>query len=278
MKNYCDKRILPVIGVVLLGCYYLYCTISILVFDNPHISNNNYTAGFVLTVYLFLAIIFAYSYIQSVRSDSGRVPSEWRRPYASDTPQINYCTKCRLYKPLRTHHCTRCGRCVLKMDHHCLWINNCVGHGNYKYFFVALTTAFLECIIMASLAILRWTFNNHEWLNFRTFLLGLQCIFVAVQLVLLGIMITFHVFLISKNMTTIDWHCCRGKGPGHSFDRGILENIKDNLGSYWWLWLCPTRIKILTDGVTFISTNIPEGPLDENSSDSEKKSLTMNAM
>ncbi|KAI8085175.1 DHHC palmitoyltransferase-domain-containing protein [Halteromyces radiatus] len=47
-----------------------------------------------------------------------------------------FCDICKCFKPARTHHCSDCNVCVLKMDHHCPWINNCVGHHNYKFFFL----------------------------------------------------------------------------------------------------------------------------------------------
>lgn len=48
------------------------------------------------------------------------------------------CTKCQpnRWKPDRAHHCQYCNRCILKMDHHCPWVANCVGHHNYKPFYL----------------------------------------------------------------------------------------------------------------------------------------------
>lgn len=86
---------------------------------------------------------------------------------------MRYCQKCSLYKPPRAHHCRICNRCVLRMvcltyisfmyyldvlhielkvfhfgykDHHCVWMNNCVGHANYKIFFIFVMYAVVACI------------------------------------------------------------------------------------------------------------------------------------
>jgi len=46
-----------------------------------------------------------------------------------------YCSKCSIWRPIRTHHCRTCGTCFLEFDHHCPWIANCVGYYNHKLFF-----------------------------------------------------------------------------------------------------------------------------------------------
>jgi DHHC palmitoyltransferase len=34
-----------------------------------------------------------------------------------------------------------CVRCMLRQDHHCPWVGNCIGHGNYKAFFLFMLYA-----------------------------------------------------------------------------------------------------------------------------------------
>lgn len=46
-----------------------------------------------------------------------------------------FCQKCDIARPKRTHHCSSCNSCVLRMDHHCVWVSNCIGLGNHKNFF-----------------------------------------------------------------------------------------------------------------------------------------------
>ncbi|KAF2545952.1 hypothetical protein F2Q70_00023732 [Brassica cretica] len=100
-----------------------------------------------------LALMCVYSYSIAVFRDPGRVPPSYM-PDVEDQESpvheikrkggdLRYCQKCSHFKPPRAHHCRVCKRCVLRMDHHCIWINNCVGHTNYKVFFVFVVYAVL---------------------------------------------------------------------------------------------------------------------------------------
>jgi len=202
-------------------------------------------------------LLFIYSYFCAMLTDPGTVPIHWVRPCEQEgepDPQY-YCTICKLYKPPRTHHCKRCNRCVLKMDHHCKWINNCVGHGNYKYFFCALFYSFTGVVYMVIVTSLRWAYVP-ILLNVESFVLGFLSAALLLQLLLLGVMMYFHIYFVCKNMTTIDWYCCRGNGIGHSFDYGLFRNGAQILG-YVPFWLCPVKFGMDHDGTSFVPTNLP---------------------
>ncbi|GJP42387.1 hypothetical protein CLOM_g1954 [Closterium sp. NIES-68] len=116
------------------------------------------TAAGVLNVGAFCAwtAMILFSYMLSIFRDPGSVPAHYVPDAEGDaesnaeagrlTPvlvevkrkggEARYCQKCGAFKPARCHHCRICKRCVLRMDHHCVWINNCVGHTNYKAFFL----------------------------------------------------------------------------------------------------------------------------------------------
>jgi len=59
----------------------------------------------------------------------------------------SYCDKCKMSRPLRSHHCRRCGRCVLRLDHHCPWLAACVGFKNYRFFLQLLGYMMLTCVM-----------------------------------------------------------------------------------------------------------------------------------
>lgn len=116
---------------------------------------------------------------------------------------LRYCQKCSHYKPPRAHHCRVCQRCVLRMvcmcvcvwvcvdmfhkildnvlkcflfyckDHHCIWINNCVGHANYKVFFIFVVYAVIACIY--SLVSYKMFILSTEF-SFSLVILGLYCL------------------------------------------------------------------------------------------------------
>ncbi|KAF8029290.1 hypothetical protein BT93_E1848 [Corymbia citriodora subsp. variegata] len=188
-----------------------------------------------------VALMCVFNYVASVFTDPGRVPPTFV-PDVEDavTPiheikrkggDLRYCQKCSLYKPPRAHHCRVCKRCVLRMDHHCIWINNCVGHANYKVFFV-----FVVYAVTASI--------------YSLVISGLLLVPVCIALsVLLG----WHIYLILHNKTTIEYHegvramWLAEKGGSvynHPYDLGAYENLTTVLGPNILSWVCPTSTHI----------------------------------
>ncbi|KAI5959842.1 PFA4 [Candida pseudojiufengensis] len=82
-------------------------------------------------IYELIVSMIWLTYILAIYKSPGNPPAnykpkqgEWKR----------YCSKCKNYKPPRTHHCSKCKKCILSMDHHCPWTLNCVGHENLPHF------------------------------------------------------------------------------------------------------------------------------------------------
>jgi hypothetical protein len=121
------------------------------------------SAWWVLDVVLFYALLalMLTSYLRCVFTDPGVAVS------AADEDAVafveaggrgaaltlgagnraTHCRKCQHLRPARAHHCAICRRCVLKMDHHCPWVANCVGARNYKFFYLFVLYAQLDCML-----------------------------------------------------------------------------------------------------------------------------------
>ncbi|KAK9193301.1 hypothetical protein WN944_003998 [Citrus x changshan-huyou] len=199
---------------------------------------------------------------------------------------LRYCQKCSHYKPPRAHHCRVCKRCVLRMvrmfyvitaafylkcpgqcvkvipldckDHHCIWISNCVGHANYKVFFIFVLYAVVACIYSMVLLVGSLTNDSLEdelqtggsfrtaYVMSMTVISGLLLVPLSVALsVLLG----WHIYLIFHNKTTIEYHegvralWLAEKGGTvykHPYDLGIFENLTSVLGPNIFSWVCPS--------------------------------------
>jgi len=153
-----------------------------------------------------------------------------------------HCKWCGKYKPDRCHHCRVCKTCILKMDHHCPWIYNCVGFRNHKFFFLLLFYAAIDCHFIAwtMLETVKSSVDNSTPFTTMFFLL-----FGETLSAFLGVLVTiffgFHVWLMFKSMTTIEFCEKAMKKTGYSsaYSRGALGNVQAVLGDAFLLWLLP---------------------------------------
>lgn len=220
------------------------------------------------TSLLFHAWIFLTlsSFAQAVRTDPGSAPTDARwcdkdvppseakeRKRCSD--EARWCRKSNAYKPDRAHYCRVLKKGVLRMDHYCPWLGNTVGFFNQKFFFLFLLytnaacahlgISFIQLLVQYTLPAL------------TTFcLVGAEGLTLLISSLLVPFFL-FHVWLIARNTTTIEF-CERmrsgaeenAEGKDNSdaegllagllrYDLGIFQNFSAVLGSNPLLWLIP---------------------------------------
>ncbi|CAO3693105.1 unnamed protein product [Rhizopus stolonifer] len=174
---------------------------------------------------------------------------------STHTPR--FCKTCDNYKPPRTHHCSICKRCVLKMDHHCPWVNNCVGYFNYCHFIRFIICVNVSCIYIFVLLCCRLhqiIKNLHEShpLPLEIGFLSVNLICLAVVMITVGILTSYHVYCITTNTTTIEGfekgRSLTFKGMGRiqnvkkPYDQGLFKNLSAVLG-HPMLWLLPRSMR-----------------------------------
>ncbi|KAE8711031.1 putative protein S-acyltransferase 16 [Hibiscus syriacus] len=199
-------------------------------------------------VYTGISVMCVFNYAVAILADPGWVPSAYM-PDIEDSKvsiheikrkggDLRYCQKCSHFKPPRAHHCRICKSCILRMDHHCVWINNCVGHANYKAFFVSVVYAVIACFY--SLVLLVGSLNIDSRINeqqrdsFRTVYV-VSGLFLLPFSVALSVLLGWHIYLILQNKTTIEQYhegvrtlCLAEKGGTvyqHPYDLGTYENL-----------------------------------------------------
>jgi len=206
----------------------------------------------------FLTGMFAICFARCILGSPGSSPegSEWSvdslkvatstQETKSSTGERRFCKWCHKYKPDRCHHCRICKSCVLKMDHHCPWIMNCVGFGNHKFFFLLVVYGVVNCYyILATMTESVQRSVSQETPSSERFFLVLGMVLASIMSILLTCFLSFHSWLMSKGMTTIEF-CEKNlsndqfRSKSHvSYDIGLYMNVKAVLGPNWWLWLVP---------------------------------------
>ncbi|XP_069724353.1 palmitoyltransferase ZDHHC1 isoform X1 [Phaenicophaeus curvirostris] len=148
----------------------------------------------------------------------------------------HHCHICDVDVSAKSKHCGTCNKCVYGFDHHCKWLNNCVGKRNYWFFLNSVLSAILglgllllvACYVFVEFFVdpmmLRsdWHFgalknNTDRWFVFlpaapvetqASALLVTAGVFILLSLVtviLLGHLLTFHIYLMRNKMTTYEY-------------------------------------------------------------------------
>mmetsp|Transcript_62442 Transcript_62442/g.115963 ORF Transcript_62442/g.115963 Transcript_62442/m.115963 type:complete len:366 (-) Transcript_62442:60-1157(-) len=290
-------KFLPVafVSFLILGLYVIYTVfhcIPLLAAEDPSIRLRGF---FVCLIFHISTGFLVTCYIKCILIHPGTVPdkevdSRWMYSAATDSQPVEglppglqaaretkrsgdrrVCKWCQKYKPDRCHHCRVCRLCILKMDHHCPWIYNCVGFHNHKYFFLLLMYSTFNChLIVWTMypSVLTALVPTEPFIKMFCLLFGEAL--AAFLCLLLSFFFTFHIWLMLKAMTTIEFcekSVKRSGSEKSTYDLGVLQNMKAVLGENMLLWLLPCSPPI-GDGLSYLSE---ETPLLKADGDSEGK-------
>jgi len=238
--------------------------------------------GFVqMIIFNVVTVMLLICYVRCILTHPGGIPdkndgsSQWdyapQDPRHTDSMGVSlletkrtgdrrHCKWCAKFKPDRCHHCRVCRMCILKMDHHCPWIYNCVGFANHKYFFLLLFYSVLATNLVT------WTMLSSvsNCVDPETpFVKMFSLLFGETLAAFLGLLVTiffmFHIWLMLKAMTTIEFCEKSMKRIGYdssTYDYGVYGNIKAVLGENPALWFLPCSPPI-GDGLGFPNENTP---------------------
>ncbi|NXT64848.1 ZDHC1 palmitoyltransferase, partial [Chaetops frenatus] len=148
----------------------------------------------------------------------------------------HHCHVCDVDVSAKSKHCGTCNKCVCGFDHHCKWLNNCVGERNYWLFLNSVLSAILGLGLLLLIAfyvfveffvdptVLRSdqhfdALRNHmdRWFVFLpaspvetrapTILVtaGIFILLSLVTVILLGHLLTFHIYLLWHKLTTYEY-------------------------------------------------------------------------
>eukprot|EP00933_Yihiella_yeosuensis_P010670 TRINITY_DN117440_c0_g1_i1.p1 TRINITY_DN117440_c0_g1~~TRINITY_DN117440_c0_g1_i1.p1 ORF type:complete len:553 (-),score=51.16 TRINITY_DN117440_c0_g1_i1:132-1745(-) len=189
-----------------------------------------------LFVFASEIVLLVVSYVTAVLRGPGFVPKGWtpsdedlleyldpeeELPLKVSVPPVKdllqYCTKCKGYKPSRAHHCSTCKRCVLWMDHHCPWTNTCVGHSNFKAFIQFTHYVPIACLHAVAIHSEIFVVLTRVWmerkqktqfwrtlLQISTMLQLLAWLVALIVMLLLGSMCFEMRYTIENNLTMIE--------------------------------------------------------------------------
>jgi len=256
-------KFLPVAFVCLniIGLYVIYTMLHLLPQLQDPVTHGVALAE--LIIFNYITFVLVICYVRCISVHPGTIPEKDVNPTWEYVPRdvaqtkdgaLNlqetkrsgdrrHCKWCAKYKPDRCHHCRVCRTCILKMDHHCPWIYNCVGFANHKYFFLLLFYCVIDCHLIG------WTMLDSVQKSVdsdtpfvKMFLLLFGETLAAFLGVLLTAFFSFHIYLMLKSMTTIEFcekQLKRNLQNDSAYNRGFCGNIRSVLGDNMLLWPFP---------------------------------------
>ena len=178
-----------------------------------------------------------------------------------------YCPFCQHNSPPRSFHCHICDTCILKRDHHCIFGGKCIGYKNYRFYIMMVIYLWIGAVY-ANIYHFEYVHGKAGGFKMATFftmfmpfimlIFGYATGYQFYVLFLAGVSIfslllftglLYHqIRLISKGQVTYERK--RGK---LEYNLGLIENIKDVLGTRWYIaWISPFIPSPLPgDGVVF---------------------------
>lgn len=184
-----------------------------------------------------VSLVLWISYYLAVITPPGSPPKDFNLSQTESDHQTywrKWCSKCKQYKPERTHHCKSCGKCVLKMDHHCPWTNNCVGYFNMPHFFrfliwILISTTYTLTIFAKKLL------HVFEMRNLPSYLVSklnvtiyiVNFLLLGFLLLTVGILFIRCLYSIILNQTMIEsWECERLQD--NFYTEALWKTVKRN--------------------------------------------------
>ncbi|PWA88888.1 Zinc finger, DHHC-type, palmitoyltransferase [Artemisia annua] len=131
-------------------------------------------------------------------------------------------------------------------------MNNCVGHANYKAFFVFVVYALLSCLyslilLVGSLTVDTQKDGQQSEGSDRTVYIISGLLLIPLSMAL-GVFLGWHIYLTVQNKTTIEYYEGvramllaeqGGNVYSHPYDLGVYENLITVLGPNILCWVCP---------------------------------------
>jgi len=206
-----------------------------------------------------------WSYHKGVVTDPGGIPEEFRaardeghlfqdicNERKKTTGELRYCNKELKFKPDRAHYSSSLKKNVLRMDHYCPYLNNAVGFKNHKFFllFIFHGAASSALVVIKEGHLLFTGFKS--WTAIRLFMLAHGFYMGAIMTSFLTPFTLFHLWLLARNMTTIEYFekLAADESRASLYDIGTFQNIQAVLGSNPLQWMLPVGCPI-GDGTRF---------------------------